>query len=122
MSMKLNAMVAERVMGWPRVGIEEFRRPYVKVFPDGSTNVYTEGNNHWSPSTEISAAWEAAKKMGKTHRYELSCNIGYFPSVSFIGSTTGQAEAESEQLAICLAALRAVGVPESEITASMEET
>lgn len=122
---KLDALVAEKVMGWkdisgPDHGIDMWQTP------EGHRGI--RGKDIPSYSTDIAAAWEVAEKLsqlcfglwrvGDEWECELDSNDGRFlvagDSVHVFGSGI------SAPLAICLAALKAVGVSEDEIKRACE--
>jgi hypothetical protein len=98
---ELDALVAEKVMGWT-------------IYDDGIMDQGAKGRtwaSEWHPSTDIAAAWEVVEKVQQAtgcsavvqkHARAYEC--------WFIGS--GQKEtqwADTAPLAICRAALKAVG-------------
>ena len=123
---KIDRLVAERVMGWT---VRE------SDADDNDYERYSSGwaVSRWNPSTDIAEAWEVVRNLRK-RRFEpyddpwtfqivdsftedvrkWSASVG---TVGFRFSHGG--EHENECMAICLAALRAVGVPESEIQEAM---
>lgn len=107
---KLDADLAEKVMGWKRD--KGFLLPpddHQATINHWAAEWDEEGRPHWLPfySTDISAAWEVVEK---------------FPAMQLFKYTTGtwvccwgaegklfEAEADTAPLAICLVALKAVG-------------
>jgi len=110
MNNKLNALVAERVMGWMR----QSRMGNI-WFVNGES--HTRLPNY---SGSISDAWKVVEKLSTLFRCEIVCIPRYFPSVRFADSKrTGVAAGGAVSQAICRAALRAVGVTEAEIEEAM---
>jgi hypothetical protein len=111
MTTKLDALVAERVMGWTLAD-------RVKCGWGSGPDVYITGDEArptiqgFEPSTSIADAWQVLdrwtdwqlEKCGEAYE----CNIG-----------PGHARHADKCVAICLAALRAVGVSEAEIQEAM---
>lgn len=89
---ELDALVAEKVMG-----VETMQKLYPSMMAKGGA---------WLPhfSTDIAAAWEVVEKMRRE---------GYIFDIEIRKDYVGVncEHCESAPLAICLAALRAVGVP-----------
>lgn len=142
MSRKIVALVAERAMGWKR---EVQRRTIVGYRDDKGEYRIIEGMagvaNVWDPSTDIAAAWEVVEKMridgwdfsmlGKApltpprtsmpsdkdpkNRFRFH-NLMHQPPKDPDG-----ADEATMPLAICVAALRAVGVTDVEILAAMDD-
>lgn len=124
MSSKLDRLVAERVMKFERFDWPADSSGFVWFDREANTN----RGGWWSPSSDISAAW-CVKRAMYTKGFRLSMSE---PFVSLIvsfkkgndqgkpcgGSEQAQNE-DKEPLAICLAALRACGVPEAEIQEAM---
>ena len=113
---ELDAMVAEKVMGWT----------WHIVRIHASTNTMTAwvrpghhvpktidpGNNWNAPlpySTDIAAAWEVVEKMYKDHKLGMWMDVTVPESGidAYFGDFKGAAD--TAPLAICLAALKAVG-------------
>lgn len=121
---ELDALVAEKVMGW-RVVLRESDRPGVVYFDNG------DGGGHLAPaySTDIRAAWDVLEKMSGAnnptgpHIDSVILNTphgpGQFPDDVPLGKwsiewfdgveTLMGTDADTAPLAICLAALKAVG-------------
>jgi hypothetical protein len=106
---ELDALVAERVMGYPG---------------DGNvwhvTGDYARADDIPHYSTDIAAAWEAAETLLESHELEMAklTDGRYF--AQFIGGPAPdgfhpmhKAIGDSAAHAICLAALKAVGVSTS---------
>lgn len=103
----LDALVAEKVMGWKyypaSAGTMQPINPPYWINPDRQS---LDAIEDWPPSysTDIDAAWEVVEKLAGTFRLEYEkysdwdCELGL-----------GSAHAKTAPLAICLAALKAVG-------------
>lgn len=95
-------LVAETVMGWK---VEQFY--YVKV----DDPIFMVGRNvdNWSPSSDLSAAWEVAEKFSK---FDLFLRDRHYVAVLYdeygnMWDTRGETTMSE---AICKSALRAKGV------------
>lgn len=113
MSKALDALVAERVMAW------KLRRAngYESWWTHDSIGRTKKHLAHkWSPSTDIAAAMEvfaACDGVRDIHKSDLSTRKH---SVRWFDGMKGESVyGESLPECICIAALRAVGVDESEI-------
>ena len=140
---ELDAAVAEMVFGWRWIhedGEQPYAVPYL-VGPGSSVyyptvhakfpNVPKSGGDLLNYSTDIAAAWEVVEKMRTNGWFfsladsiELPDFIARFTTCPPVGSPIPDHSAMnvSAPLAICLAALRAVGVSEQEIEAAMKES
>ena len=128
---ELDDMIADKVMGWPRISPNDPFRMYKDfsgVIINGVPMKFPELGNglvpdHWRPSTDIAAAWLVVLEMRKKH----GCNVrvsenapfaGYgertFCAISFGTLQYSNPDcrlvvsADTAQLAICKAALLAV--------------
>lgn len=119
---ELDALVAEKVMGWKwcenDIGKESLQPPseeYAFLSPNhpvfwADEKGYTKIMPHYS--TNIADAWKVVEKMRENFWVQVDvgdiilCSMGEY---GFVCSTI-QAEAETAPLAICLAALKAMGV------------
>lgn len=156
MSKKIDAMVAEKVIGWRwQTRLADFRvvwcfppdRPlleadreksvYGRTGPVGDFEFteltaeerawYSSGKYHYQLpeySTDISAAWAVVEKM-KVYNWRGSIeDFGNRYRINFSKGPLWQAFNSVEHvyvpLGICLAALRAVAVPESEIQEALK--
>ena len=130
MSNKLDSLVAERVMGWPVIDFAANapKGGYIRLSCCyRGTDHPTDRCGIWQPSTDIKAAWEVVEKMGRDgftanvqwkgagRGYEYTAEVSYTKSICTVGHATGEAP-----IAICLAALRACGVTEQDITEAMQ--
>jgi hypothetical protein len=117
---KLDALIAENVMGWKRQENIAWRTPHVYLYVDHNGHIrLPEEVPHYS--TDISAAWqvvEAIERRGWFVEVGL-CNAEYGPKkrawcqvgvYGDNGAYVGEAYEDTAPLATCLAALRAIGV------------
>lgn len=119
---ELDALVAEKVMGWcwieNDVGQESLQPP-IEEYAYLSRNhpvfwADDKGYTEIMPkySTNIADAWQVVEKLRETHWIQVEvgtlniCDIGEYGK----GCSTIQEVADTIPLAICLAALKAVGV------------
>lgn len=97
---ELDAMVAEKVMGWTLHGVAP-SGGRVLIAPSGAMGI----PNY---STDISAAWQVVEKMrSKRIHFEMGSTIPGDWTAYF---NNDRATDKSAPRAICLAALKAVGV------------
>jgi hypothetical protein len=114
---EMNAAVAELVMRWHQwVDLSrDYEGPY-PMFADWgemSLAVYEDEESgdvtrHFSPSTDIAAAWLVVEEIGKRHTVEVECVKGIIYVKVFYGHGPGQfhcASDDSAPLAISRAAL-----------------
>lgn len=108
---ELDALVAEKVMNVPKYGIDTVSISNSDMFPKPY-------------STDISAAWEIVEKIRLHENYvcweissewkgegDLKANSNFSFHVRFcLGRGVEWAGADTAPLAICLAALKAVGI------------
>ncbi len=144
---ELDALIAEKVMGWTRAGAQYHIRPShrpSKDFPGNILNDFDGKGPHDflfpdkhddtlrmafcgcestidvpSYSTDIAAAWEVVEKLGNWHGFDFmilldTSNSGKWEAgwyeMGWDGYERRCAEsADTAPLAICLAALKAVG-------------
>lgn len=125
---ELDALIAEKVMGWERG--ENWLIPPVGT-PMRDNNWAAEwdekGRPHWLPrySQDIEAAWQVVEKLRKDWEYlfinagngwGVECrteHVDISPSNDITyqwTESTGNIHGDTAPLAICLAALKAVGV------------
>lgn len=131
MSRKLDALVAELVMGWNRPNGGQVG--WVR-FP-GDVGYLATAN--WSPSTDIADAWRVADAMISNgysintlttqrdeNTVEFYCPCGPCERHKNFrldhGHGSGEVSGFSIEVAICIAALLAVGVPQDEIDAALK--
>ena len=130
MSRKLDALVAEWVEKYECVCDEEAADCPIHAYDDHDTLL--------PYSSDIAAAWRVAEKMREVHGCGVNVNIvrAAFVLASDRGSYSCEimggrlrysspflglsATAITAPLAICLAALRAIGVPEAEIQEALD--
>lgn len=115
---ELDALVAEKVMGWTLVADPRADGQPMWVDADKNAKWPAEppdrwGKGIWRPSTDIAAAWELVEALGrKFFGFALTRSEHglYRAEFSMRGVETDfRAPAVTAPLAICLAALRAVG-------------
>jgi hypothetical protein len=100
---ELDALVAERVMGW----VQEEPQPH----PVNSFAIYFGGPPPYS--TDIAAAWQVVERM-REQEYSIALDsdtwLKHPYAVHFIGGNSGcvSCTADTAPLAICRAALKAV--------------
>lgn len=123
MTRKLDVLVAERVMRWRRVVVlPEINRWMVSDSQWSGYYVFD-----WSPSTDITDAWQVVEKM-RQDLWLVNISGGHFWDCEIIDMSIEDEDRgdyaarnkETAPLAICIAALRAVGVDEAEIQAALE--
>lgn len=153
MSNKIDALVAEKVMGftwWSACGKSYLIPPWVEGFygfRDGKHYHFVAGKQHDAApielsysdyqnlaippySTSIFAAWAVVEKM-QDHLPSLTYRCGDGPPFDkmrwvcefmrdFLPGDWKGAARDTAPLAICIAALKAVGVPESEIQEALK--
>lgn len=121
----LDALVAEKVMGWAimrgditRFHPSEVGRPILFLDDIGEPRLYRTRESSptaWSPSTDIAAAWEVVDRIGRNpggfpFLLEMTYSGGWIcdmPTRDIRGHIT--ADADTAPYAICLASLKAVG-------------
>ena len=126
MSNKLDALVATRVMQW-KAGQPNINAG-LWVDQAGTEHGINHGSGRWSPSTSIADAMEGVEKMSERGWWAridspFTKNEGEFYTCGFTPmGTTGwngrpdhYSQGKTAPLAICIAALRAIGVPDIEI-------
>ncbi|MBA2702707.1 MAG: hypothetical protein H0U60_02530 [Blastocatellia bacterium] len=126
---ELDALVAEKVMGWYHKDwktVTHGTSGWIRKHPPLQEYWYCKVNGKdtrmntlsWSPSTNIAAAWQVVSKMKETQpffslyyddRSEIDPAYWFCDWSTEYRSGIG-AKAESAPLAICLAALKTVGV------------
>lgn len=112
---KLDALVAEKVMGWSNAGPPENPLIVPPLDHEAIRNHWAaewdeHGCPHWMPrySSDISAAWEVVEAMGGHHNFFLQSSHDQW-SCSFDGGPEVH-DVQEVTLAICLAALKAKGI------------
>lgn len=115
----LDRLVAEKVMGWKwgPTGADYSGWQGSKQYPNGMWNRKNDAcRGHWSPSTDIAHAWEVVEHMEQngglianmySQRGCWSVGIEPLPESRYI--EVFREVAETAPLAICRAALLAVG-------------
>jgi hypothetical protein len=114
---EIDELVAEKVMGWKRVNEKPnwWNNPiydspeYYWIKPDGTKTCYPANY-----SSDISEAWEVVEKFFILELSKMSneCSVSLYGEVY---TNKGHSVANTAPIAICLAALEAVGydIPES---------
>ena len=120
---ELDALVAEKVMGWRLVDdmyhykllLQEsgtWRETSTKELRELHPNcVWKNCQRDFRPSTDISAAWEVVEKMAKDDFYIEIYRDSCGWAVLFGGYVPQASDKETAPHAICLAALEASGNP-----------
>ena len=118
---KIDRLVAERVMGWTVRESEPDDNDYERYINGWAVS-------RWNPSTDIAAAWGVVEHL-RTRKDDpmvitmLDNDDGEyviaFATRADRWTTREIGKHRDAPLAICLAALRSVGVPESEIQEAM---
>lgn len=121
MSEKLDTMAALEVMGWKPgpMGVSAG----LWTGPGTVGKEWNCGHSRWSPTTNLGTAMTVAERVIATRggiRFSLiGGDSGFGWNAEFFrvsdGHRIGQASEESREMAISIAALRAVGVPEADI-------
>ncbi len=121
----INRLVAERVMGWTVSEDPRCEPPLMYREKRDGTIWYAGGCPLWNPALDMNQAMEVLDKMSTTTKETWTlfyCSTGAVAEFHYEGGRevpwkfgvhTG--ESENMSTAICLAALRAVGVPEEEV-------
>ncbi len=133
---ELDALVAEKVMGWTRMSYEQAYHYAGRKELTGYWHSTTERDRYgrskemaraeddldyyqpedaWSPSTDMAAAWEVVERLSANVEFDIGTALlpgttatrGWMASFQF---RTFVAFAPTAPYAICLAALKAVGV------------
>lgn len=109
MSIKIDSLVAEKVMGWIKAPETSVLKSMWVVPPMG--NVYPKLPNF---STDIKAAWMVVEKLRADGYYFCldEGDRGEYCCI-FANPNVYRAEEETAPLSICLAALEAVGIERS---------
>jgi hypothetical protein len=105
---EMDALVAERVMGWVRHPDSMYRH-WCERQPDGTLRFLDQCEplhtvRPWHPSTDIAAAWEVVEKLVSEQGLHLWWHNVWL--VDF--ALSGAQRAETAPLAICRAALKTV--------------
>ena len=122
---KIDRLVAERVMGWRTHARNTAWWVDADVetglVPSGGVRGMTSGMDRWSPSTSIKTAWEVVKASNDAGlSFGIHSHLGSEWECSFMeGHEFWEGKHTGECVAICLAALKAFGVSESEIQEAM---
>ncbi|UAT29475.1 hypothetical protein K7T73_12780 [Bacillus badius] len=111
---EIDRLVAEKVMGWePNLDDDGTVLSYDTEF--GNLFFYDDNENDWSPSVNIQDAWKVVDEMraNREFRFELVTTESF--SLNYkcrfrLDDVFVKVVSKSAPLAICLAALKAVGV------------
>lgn len=109
---EIDRLVATKVMGWKMLEIKHTDSGVIGGFYDDGEKLI--GVGEWSPTSDIRVAWQVVEKLSKdgcdfqvwrekNGKYNVEFSKDFFYVFGF-------AESETAPLAICLAALKAVGV------------
>lgn len=109
---QIDVLVAEKVLQWKRGRTEYGEMPWKA--PDGKGYLFVPRF-----SSDIAATWQVVEKMRERETYiAVECHPNYWRAVVYDGNWYFELSehADTAPLAICLAALRTVGVevPEGE--------
>jgi len=118
---EIDALIAEKVMGWKVHARNTAWWVKAEEENESTTNImgWTCGNDRFSPSTDIAAAWEVREHMKKSGFYGLIKDCGKSYTSLFVKTMVdeegeheqiGHSLAETAPLVICRAALKALGV------------
>ena len=105
---ELDALIAEKVMGWTSLkGFES------AIWDCGNSPIRTKES--WLPSTQIADAWLVVEKIAKeayvdigVDKHGAQVQIDVFKGGKWNLASTESTRAASAPLAICLAALKAI--------------
>jgi hypothetical protein len=120
----MDALLAEKVMGYTLSDLSLLAYPKYKLFDieSGEFSGYVKEVPHYS--TDIAAAWQVVRKIQqdffinlicgrnegrKNGRIGYNCDIGYYENN---GAPEWYSDSQTAPLAICRAALKAMGVTE----------
>ena len=120
---ELDRLVAEKVMkwrrerNWKRRGWWSAKDPLRAERGNGPHNYLVHHSEDWHPSADIVAAWEVIEKMIENKKWEHFSLVRWYDRGQFwwvSGATdddepTHSVDSETPMLAICRAALKAVG-------------
>lgn len=99
---ELDALIAEKVMGFDPNSTDSLRTLLYHSYPGGHFPCY---------STNIACAWEVVEKMSpRDDKFEISKYKNGLYEATFRYFEAEWSEAETAPHAICLAALKAVGI------------
>lgn len=112
---EIDRLIAEKVMGWEPVYDDGDLISFVTEF--GTLFFSDDDESEWSPTIDIADAWKVVEKIIEQFgSYSLTkikdgghyCEVLYWNHGAF--DVIAEAEAKTAELAICLAALKSVGV------------
>lgn len=120
MSREIDAMVAEKVMGWTKAEPLDGRSRAWP--PDCKIKMWPHGISIPPYSTDIASAWEVVERMGRWHGFDFivrttgglygkkEWEAGWYEDGFEGPESRAVADADTVPMAICLAALAAAGV------------
>lgn len=121
---QIDALIAERVMGWVRVPVKSALTDYMYQRPDSAVHLWPA--NVWKFSTGIAEAWEVVEVLRTSWHWcciDIHSNYHYEWRVTLTPSDymnennphqpTVDARAGTLPLAICRAALKAIVAAEA---------
>jgi Phage ABA sandwich domain len=113
---EIDRLVATKVMGWKILEIKHTDSGVIGGFYDDGEKLI--GVGEWSPTSDIRVAWQVVEKLRDRYVYmnltnnddSYCCELMEQDLENSSRYFTYYADAETAPLAICLAALKAVGV------------
>ncbi len=107
----LDALIAEKVMGWELVTESEFGVCWKIPQTDGRFGFLSD-ESALPYSTEMMAAWQVVERLSDAHGFFLGHHStpGRPAWCCRFGANTPLTEGDSAPIVICIAALRVVGV------------
>lgn len=111
---KIDALVAEKVMGWDTQEFKNIRT--VIAYVEGDEITISED---FCPTEDIQDAWKVVEKLKDKYTFSIyQVKEKYSVSFESLYRATHSGNHEDVSMAICLAALKAVGV---EVTEALEK-
>lgn len=118
---EVDALVAEKVMGWPfynTASHAEGEREYPHCWRVTRHRFFVfdgETNRLFTPTTEIAHAWQVALWLRECWgSFDLQAGLQWHCFGDTCGEKLNWGVADTAELAICIAALKAVGVVEDD--------
>lgn len=117
--LELDALIAEKVMGWKleTIAISAYGKADVWKNETGKIMFY---DREWKPTSDISAAWRVVEKITKIYNHFSlvksihTLNLGWWECLLEVEGSEVVVEADTAQMAISLAALKAVEATQKE--------
>lgn len=103
---EMDALIAERVMGWAWRSYWAGDEEVIGLFPPPPHSSFSEHDQYPEYSTDIASAWLVVEKVHVTHRFLIEDGLGDKRWVVMFGHVVECADTAA--LAICRAALQAV--------------